>query len=187
MSTTPSAVRPESRSSSEGASYSRHFQAGASVAATPEALFAWLDDQARVGGHMGRRSPMMGGGRMAYTFDAKKGQAIGSRFSLSGTAFGLRLSVEQIVADRTPPWRKVWRTIGAPRLFVIGGYSIGFEILPRQSDVQLRIWIDYDPPSRGWARHVPALASLYARWCVRRMVDDAVGHFGRSRVSSQAS
>src|SRR3989344_1808466 len=41
----------------------------------------------------------------------------------------------------------------------------------------LRVWIDSAPPDRGGARRAPALAGLYARWCVNRMVSDAVRHF----------
>ena len=40
-------------------------------------------------------------------------------------------SVEEIVTARQPPLRKVWRTIGVPRLLVIGEYRMGIEITPQ--------------------------------------------------------
>lgn len=40
----------------------RHRQASVQVAATPERLFAHLDDQTRLAAHMARPSMMMGGG-----------------------------------------------------------------------------------------------------------------------------
>ena len=86
------------------------------------------------------------------------------------------------MTDRTSPWRKIWRTVGEPRLVVIGSYAMGFEILAQNGDSRLLIWIDYDLPRRGWARYLPALAAFYAKWCVRQMIDDAIGRFGRTPV-----
>jgi hypothetical protein len=61
----------------------------------------------------------MGAGRMSYEFDAAKGQTIGSHIRMGGKAFGLRLAVEEVVTEREPPRRKVWKTIGTPALVVI--------------------------------------------------------------------
>ena len=85
---------------------------------------------------------------------------------------------------RDPPHRKVWRTTGEPRLLVIGGYEMGFAITEEGAGSRLSVWIDYALPSRGWARWLPALAGLYARWCVRRMVIDAVQHFASTERQS---
>jgi hypothetical protein len=158
---------------------SRHREASAAIPAAAEALFEWLDDPARLGGHMSESSPMMGGGRMGYIFDAARGQSVGSVIRMDGQAFGLSLSLEEVVVERTPPRRKVWRTIGHPRLIIIGAYEMGFEITPQDDlKAELRIWIDYELPERGLGRRTPRLAGLYARWCVRQMVADAARHFG---------
>lgn len=140
-------------------------------------MFARLDDQTRLAEHMGRPSAMMGGGRMTYEFDALRGQAVGSRIRMGGEAFGLRLMVDEVVTLRDPPRRKVWRTTGEPRLIIMGAYEMGFEIEEERTGSRLRVWIDYALPDSGWAKRAPALAALYARWCVRRMVSDAVQHF----------
>jgi hypothetical protein len=36
---------------------------------------------------------------------------------MSGTAFSVTLFVDDVVTTRDPPWRKAWRTVGAPQLF----------------------------------------------------------------------
>lgn len=158
----------------------RHRETSMLVSAEASALFERLDDQTRLAEHMGQSSLMMGGGHMTYDFDAARGQAVGSRIRMGGQAFGLSLFVEEIVVERTPPRRKVWRTVGAPRLVIIGPYEMGFEITPAGDGVcRLRVWIDYEPPARGLGRRTPRLAAFYARWCVQRMVGDAADHFGR--------
>lgn len=117
---------------------------------------------------------------MTYSFDEARGQAVGSVIRMEGRAFGLSLSLEEMVVERTPPLRKVWRTIGRPQLIIIGGYEMGFEIAPVSArGSHVRIWIDYELPERGLGRRTPRLAALYARWCVHQMVEDASEQFGR--------
>ena len=156
---------------------SRHNEASATVGAAPEAVFARLDDQTRLAKHMDRPSMMMGGGRMTYEFDSAKGQAVGSHIRMGGEAFGLKLAVEEVVTERDPPHRKVWRTIGVPALVVIGPYEMGFELQPARESSHLRVWIDYAPPANGIGRWAPWLGAFYAQWCVDQMAKDAARHF----------
>jgi len=156
----------------------RHRQASVQVAATPERLFAHLDDQTRLAAHMARPSMMMGGGRMTYDFDEGRGQAVGSHIRMGGRAFGLELFVDEVVTERIPPRRKVWRTVGRPRLIIIGDYEMGFEVKPIPDGAALQVWIDYDLAPTGLGRLVPTLADACARWCVERMAGDARQTFG---------
>ena len=79
------------------------------------------------------------------------------------------------MTERNPPLRKVWETIGTPRLLVIGHYRMGFELAPLSSGCRLRVFIDYSIPPQSWLGRL--LGNYYARWCVRRMVSDAARHF----------
>lgn len=156
----------------------RHREAAAQVAASPERVFAHLDDQTRLAEHMGRPSMMMGGGRMTYDFDAQKGQAVGSHIRMGGSAFGLKLFLDEVVTERAPPRRKLWRTVDAPNLIVVGGYEMGFELNSIDGGAELRVWIDYDLAPSGLGRFMPVLADAYAQWCVRQMAADALKAFG---------
>jgi hypothetical protein len=158
----------------------RHCEAVAVVFAPPAALFAHLDDPTRLGGHMEKSSMMMGGGRMTYEFDEGRGQVVGSHIRMGGSAFGLKLFVDEVVTEREPPRCKVWRTAGRQRLIAMEGYEMGFDIEPKDGGSRLKVWIDYDL-GRGLGRWLPALAGIYARWCVDRMVEDAVAIFGTAR------
>lgn len=150
----------------------------AEVAATAEALFDCLDDQARLGAHMEKPSAMMLGGRMTYQFDGAQGRAAGSVIRMSGNILWLKLSVEEVVVEHMRPVRKTWETRGRPDLLVIGAYRMGFEIEPSGPRQRLRVFINYDhPASIIGGMHARLFAGPYARWCVTRMTDEARRRF----------
>ena len=151
------------------------------IAAPLAAVFAFIDDPARLAGHMTQSSWMMGGGRMDVRLDAGKGQRVGSRIVMTGRAFGLDLNLEEVIDERTPPLRKTWHTIGTPRLVVIGAYRMGCELADEGGATRLRVFIDYDvPPGAAWLR--APLGSWYARWCTERMLEDT-----RARLAGDVS
>src|SRR5688572_9079075 len=89
-----------------------HRESVAFIDARPHEVFAFVDDHARFSSHMTRSSWMMRRGRMSIELDAARGQAVGSHIRLSGTVFGIRLSLDEVVTRRRPPTDKVWRTVG---------------------------------------------------------------------------
>ena len=157
----------------------RNMEATGQVSAAPATVFARLDDQVRLGAHMEKPSLMMGGGRMTYEFDEHKGRAVGSHIRAGGSAFGLKVALDEVVTERAPPHRKAWRTVGQPKLIVVGPYEMGFDLTPVAGGSELKVWIDYDLPPTGLGRLLPGLADGYAQWCVDQMVVDAVSAFGR--------
>ena len=158
--------------------YTHSAQTVVSVAASAEALFDYLDDQARLGSHMQKPSMMMLGGRMSYVFDEAQGRAVGSVIRMEGRILGGTLSVEEVVIERQPPHRKVWQTRGRPKLLVIGAYRMGFEISPSGKSSRLLVFIDYDYPSSAAGRIVGAMfGPTYARWCINRMAKDVIRTF----------
>lgn len=163
----------------------RSYEARAFVGATPAQVFDFLDDHQRLVSHMSQSSWSMGGGRMTLTADAGQGRVVGSRLRLTGRAFGIHLDVEEEIVERAPSRRKIWRTIGEPRLLIIGQYKLGFELAPAVNGTQARIFIDYELPTGSLARWAGlALASAYAKWCVDRMIGDTVRHFGEAMPAS---
>ncbi|UUZ63683.1 hypothetical protein LP417_30910 [Polaromonas sp. P1-6] len=93
---------------------------------------------------------------------------------MKGRVLGIPLCVEETVSDYKPPFRKTWETRGEPHLLVIGKYRMGFELAPKAGNAQLRVWIDYNLPSGvpgRWLGRV--LGTVYADWCVTRMVKDS--------------
>ena len=154
----------------------RRHESSAIVRSAVDRVFAHLDDYTRLSSHMNTSSWQMGGGRMEVQVDEAGGRQVGSRIRLAGRVLGIALSLEEVVTERDPPHRKVWETVGSPRLLVIGHYRMGFELSPRGNDSMLRVFIEYTlPETTRWLGR--SFGSYYARWCTRQMVDDAVKHF----------
>lgn len=158
--------------------YTRHEESSAVIHASPEQIFTWLDDQTRLSAHMSKRSWKMGWGKMETVLDAGHVQSVGSHIVLRGQVFGIRLYLDEIVTLRDPPLRKMWETVGEPRLLVIGPYRMGFDLTPDGSKPRLCVAIDYDLPAIG----IPWLLGQlfgrwYAKWCTRQMTQDAQHSF----------
>ncbi len=149
-----------------------------SVDAPAGQVFAFLDNQENLAFHMSRPSGMMLGTRMQIHMDADGTQRVGARFGFTGRILGLPLRVDEIVTDRTPPLAKAWETRAEPTLWVIGRYRMGFDLVERGARADLCIHIAYDwAPGALGALLGRLFGRLYAGWCIRRMLRDAIGHF----------
>ena len=158
----------------------RHQEGTVPISATPEDVFAFVDDPSRLSSHMSESSWMMGGGRMLVELDDLAGRTVGSHIKLSGKVFGLPLSLDEVVTRRDPPTDKVWKTVGTPRLLVIGSYTMGIEIRPEDQGVRLRVFIDYELPKSWRTRWLGWLfGATYAKWCVKQMTEGTLRHFAR--------
>ena len=162
----------------------RHYEDHTSVPTPPEELFAYIDDHARFSSHMNQSSWMMGGGRMEVSVDDGRGQKVGSHIRLSGTAFGMKLFLDEVVTRHEPPRIKTWKTVGDLRLLVIGHYGMGIEITPQGSNSMMRVYIDYRLPKAnvwlGWS-----FGGMYAKWCVGQMVSGARNQFKNKPVAER--
>ena len=159
------------------ASMPYRFERDVVLAAEPAAVFDHLDDHRRLAAHMEQRSWRLGFGRLALNTSA---DATGRQVLVwRGRVLGLPIDVTEVVIERSPPHRKRWQTIGTPRLWVVGGYTMGFDVAVHVGGSQVRIDIEYTLPERG-ALHVVGrlIGHHYARWCVTRMIEDISGQFG---------
>jgi hypothetical protein len=155
------------------------------ISASPEQVFAFVDDQSRLSSHMSESSWMMGGGRMTIELDEGKGQAVGSHIQLRGRVFGIRLFLDEVITRRNPPSEKTWETVGTPHLLVMGSYRMGFQITSDTDASCLRVFIDYDLPA-GWATYWLGrlLGGVYANWCVAQMLPAPSRHFSQEIVAA---
>ena len=159
-----------------------HDETSALVYAPIDRVFAHLDDPMALSAHMGESS-MMIGSRMLVEVDAGGGRAIGSKIRMNGRMMGIPLSLEQVITERQAPHRKLWKTIGTPELLVMAHYRMGFELSPKGDSSLLRIFIDYSLPATApgsWLGRL--LGTAYARWCTKRMADDAARYFNPTVV-----
>jgi hypothetical protein len=156
----------------------QHYEYSAAVRAPAGTLFDHLDDHAQLSSHMSESSWMMANGKMSIQVDDGGDRRVGSVIRLSGRICGMALDVSERVIDREPPHRKVWETIGSPRLLIVGHYRMGFGIVPMAGGSMLSVFIDYALPESGAGRWLGKLfAGFYARWCTQQMVKNAARHF----------
>ncbi|OGE82944.1 MAG: hypothetical protein A2846_02175 [Candidatus Doudnabacteria bacterium RIFCSPHIGHO2_01_FULL_49_9] len=152
-------------------SYNKHYEDSVFIRAPAGQVFDYVDDHSRFSSHMSQSSWMMGGGRMNTELDDGRGQTVGSHIRLNGKVFGINLFLDEVVTHRQPPSRKIWETVGTPKLLVIGNYRMGLEISSENEGSRLRIFIDYELPTGVSTRWLGYLfGGIYAKWCVRQMV-----------------
>ncbi len=162
-------------------SYPFSAEARGLVEAPAEVVFAFLDDQENLSSHMSKPSGMMLGTTMNITMEPDHTKRVGSRFGFRGSLLGVPLKVDEVVTSRTPPSSKTWETTEEPKLWVIGRYGMGFEVVPQGSRSELRVYIGYDRPAGILGGVLGRLfGPAYARWCTRIMVNDAAKHFGHA-------
>ncbi len=158
----------------------RHYEESVPIQAAPKTLFAFVDNHSHLSSHMGRSSWMMGGGRMKTETDEGRGRTVGSHIRMSGNVLGIKLFLDEVIIQREPPRLKVWETIGTPRLLVIGQYRMGLEISDENGISRLRVFIDYGLPAKNaWLGKL--FGGVYAKWCVRQMLQSAREKFKKQR------
>lgn len=147
-----------------------HYENQVLISETADKVFDFVDDHMRFSSHMSKSSIMMGGGKMQVMLDDKHGQEIGSHIILSGNIFGVNLYLDEVVTERERPYLKVWKTVGIPKLLVIGNYQIKIEIKPQDNKSLLRVSIDYEMPDKNvWLGKL--FGGIYAKWCVGQMIE----------------
>ena len=148
-----------------------HEETWAEVNAPPVQVFAFLDDHRHLSAHMEKSSLMMAGSSMRLETDERHGQVVGSHIRLTGRVLGIALSLDEVVTEHEPPRRKAWQTVGEPRLLVIGGYRMGFDIHAAGRGSGVRMWIDYDLPRSAIGRWLARrFGRAYAKWCTDQML-----------------
>lgn len=156
----------------------RYYEESVLIPAFAEDVFSFIDDHSRLSAHMARPSWMMGGGRMEAHTDERRGQKVGSHIRLSGKALGIRLFLDEVVAEYEPPYRKTWQTVGDVNLLVIGHYRMGFVVGAENGSSRLTVFIDYELPQSPRTRWLGYLfGRIYAIWCVRQMLKSARQYF----------
>lgn len=159
--------------------YSNHYEESTLVSAYPEKVFAYADDHRNFSSHMNKSSWMMGGGKMETATDEEKGQKVGSHIKMYGKVFGIGLSLDEVITHHEPPHIKAWQTVGDINLLVIDHYKLGFQIKPEENNSRLSVYIDYDLPKSGGTRLLGYLfGGMYAKWCVKQMINGVKEYFG---------
>lgn len=158
--------------------YCNHYEETAEIHAPAQEVFLFADNHHNLSSHMNTSSGMMGGGKMITKTDDGKGQKLGSHIMMTGEAFGINVSLDEVITIHDIPTHKEWETVGKITLVIIDHYALGFTITPHKSDSQLTVYIDYNLPKSWKTKWLGfLLGDVYAKWCVRQMIHGVQEHF----------
>ncbi len=156
----------------------QHYEENALISASAEKVFDYADNFYNFSSHMNKSTWMMGGGKMKTEIDEGKGRKIGSHVKMSGKVFGVNLFLDEVITVHEVPYRKVWQTVGNINLLVIDHYTLGFEIKPENNGCKIKVFIDYNLPKSTKTYWLGFLfGSMYAKWCVKQMINGVKVNF----------
>lgn len=158
-----------------------HLEESVWISSSPPVVFAWLDDPRNTGWHMSRPSMAMRGSVQRTEQISTNPSGLGAAYRSRGRIMELPLDFTARVTRWMPDRQKVWRTIGEPRLIVLGAFEMRLTVTPEAGGTRLVAGIDYTLPT-SWAGRLLGrfLARPYSRWCPRRVCRDAKAALGRT-------
>ncbi len=155
--------------------YERHER----IKGNSHTIFLFMDDLAKTGMHMSKRSVMMAGSKLTLVDITKNGTGVGSTFRWYGKMMGMTIDITETVTESVMDKSKKWETIGDAQVILFSWYQMGYEIVPEPNSgyTNVRLWIRYKKPKTWFYRLLSFLfAKLYCRWCLKNMLDDTKQH-----------
>ena len=149
----------------------------ATIEAPDGRVFAYVDDIRNLARHMSEQGSMpMMGSKLRLEILTDQSTGLGATYSYTGRVLGLAIDVSEAVVRYVPGREKIWRTIGTPRLIIIGSYEMAVLVEPvGENTAKLTITMDYELPRPLVGRVLGyLLARRYAAWCLDSMIEGTV-------------
>ena len=144
------------------------------IRATPEEVFAYLDDIKNVGMHMASSSMAMLGGKMSLQVISKNKTGRGATYRLRGGVLWMPIDITETVTKWAEGREKEWETVDNPKIIVMSWYRMHFVLKPAQRGTHVDFEIEYGLPTSFFGKMLgKLLARKYADWCLRRATEDA--------------
>lgn len=144
------------------------------IHAPVSAVFSHVDDIRNTGWHMTESSMPLMGSKLNLEIISKKPTGLGATYRWYGKVMGLTMDFTETVTQWERNRARVWKTIGKPRIIIMGNYEMWFNLKPVGDKTRLTFGIAYDlPRSFFWKIVGLLLAAPYSRWCLRNMCRDA--------------
>lgn len=154
------------------------------VPASPEEVFAFLDDTQKTGSHM-QRGEM--GVKLQLGTLSENSTGVGATHRWRGRAYGLRVDFTTVVEKWTKDREKRIHTIGTPKMVIMSGYDMHWALVPADGGTSIEIEFEYELPRSLFGRALSRLVGKrYGDWCLDMILGDAVRALERSPVSWKA-
>lgn len=143
------------------------------IQATPEKVFAQMDDFSKTGMHMSESSMMMMGSKLTLEQLSSNATGLNAKYHWYGKMMGMTIDFTEVVTKWMPPKLKDWETIGDAQIIIMRWYRMGFEITPNNNETMVTMSIAYEPP-KGWFYRLLSFlfGGIYCNWCLNNMLND---------------
>lgn len=143
------------------------------IQATPEKVFAQMDDFSKTGMHMSESSMMMMGSKLNLEQLSSNATGLNAKYRWFGNMMGMTIDFTEVVTKWVPSKLKEWETIGNAQIIIMRWYRMGFEITPSENGTVVKISIAYEPP-KGWFYRLLSFlfGGIYCNWCLNNMLND---------------
>lgn len=143
------------------------------IHASPEEVFAQMDDFSKTGMHMSESSMMMMGSKLRLEQLSPNATGLNAKYRWYGKMMGMTMDFTEVVMKWMPPKLKEWETIGDAQIIIMRWYRMGFETVPAKNGTMVTMSIAYEPP-KGWFYRLLSFlfGGLYCNWCLNNMLND---------------
>lgn len=155
------------------------------VSASPEQVFAFLDDPRKVGAHM------QGGGmgvKLRLETLSENFTGVGATHRWHGKAVGLKIDYTTVVEKWTMNKERASHTIGIPRMVIMSGFNMRWTLVPGNGGTRIEIDFEYSLPKSWVGRALGRLLGRrYGDWCLNMILADAVRALGGVPAATKAA
>ena len=133
-----------------------------------------MDNISNTGMHMTKSSmPSMGSNLELMQLSAYA-TGLNSKFRWYGKMTGFTLDFTVGVTKWIKDKEKVWETIGATKMIILGWYQMRLVLSPQGESTKAELSIAYTRPGNIFFRFISIfLAPWYANWCLNNMLQDS--------------
>ena len=144
------------------------------IDATPEKVFAYMDNLSNTGMHMTESSAMMMGSKLQLKQLSENATGLNSKFRWFGKMMGFTMDFTVVVTKWIKDKEKIWETIGDAKMIILKWYQMHLVISPEGRNTKAELSIAYTKPENIFFGIIALfLGPLYANWCLNNMLNDS--------------
>jgi hypothetical protein len=143
------------------------------INASPDRVFATIDDLGVTGMHMTKSSGMMMGSKLHLQYLTENHTGLGSKYRWTGKMMAMKMDFTVEVTKWVKGVEKVWETIGEARMIIYSWYRMNLLVKPENNGSEAKLSITYEKP-KGWFSKIISFffADWYCNWCLNNMLND---------------
>lgn len=146
--------------------------------ASPEQVFAYMDEIGNTGAHMEKRSMAMMGSKLKLIKLSENATGLNSKYLWKGKTMGFKMDFTVLTTKWEKDKEKTWETIGKAKMIILDWYQMRLVITEDGENTKADLSIKYTKPRKFFFRSVGFfLAKPYAKWCLKNMLNDTKKHF----------